>query len=658
MSNEQNTSRNLLDAARQQQFLEVVSRDEAEERLRKYIKLCPLGEEDISLSGALGRVLSRDVVSCVDVPGFDRSQVDGFAVRSSDTAGATGDHPQPLRLNAEILTPGLVPTNEVEEGSVTIIATGGMVPRGADAVVMVEHTDAAERDGKLQVDVYRTVAPGAYVATTGSDIARGETVLRKGQSLTSREIGCLAAIGLDTVRVWRRPTVGIFSTGDELVRPGKVRPLGGVYDSNSAIFAAAVEEAGGVPVMLGIASDNEQEIDTILKGALESDIVLLSGGTSKGAGDLAYHAVSKLTNPGIVVHGVALKPGKPLCIAVTDGKPVFILPGFPTSAIFTFHEFVAPVIRAFAGRGPERPETVRATIPAQITSDRGRTEYVMVSLVRDMDGNLIAYPTGKGSGAVTSFSQADGFFAVGAQAETVLAGTEVEVTFIGAHHALADLVIIGSHCVGLDLLAGHVIEAGFSVRALNVGSNGGLIAARRGECDVAGIHLMDPATGEYNRPFLSKGLELTAGYKRLQGIVFRTGDTRFEGRKAEVAAIDASSDGSCMFINRNAGSGTRILIDQVLKERQPNGYSSQAKTHNAVAAAVAQGRADWGFAIQTVARQYGLGFLPLQAEYYDFVIPRNRIKRESVQCFLSLLRDSSIRLALQQLGFELEKEDD
>jgi putative molybdopterin biosynthesis protein len=274
-----------------------------------------------------------------------------------------------------------------------------------------------------------------------------------------------------------------------------------------------------------------------------------------------------------------------------------------------------------------------------------------------MDGNLIAYPTGKGSGAVTSFSQADGFFAVGAQTETVLAGTEVEVTLIGANHALADLVIIGSHCVGLDLLVGHVIEAGFSVRALNVGSNGGLIAARRGECDVAGIHLMDPATGEYNRPFLSKDLELAAGYRRVQGIVFRTGDTRFDGRKAEVAAMDASSDSSCMFINRNAGSGTRILIDQVLKGRQPNGYSSQAKTHNAVAAAVAQGRADWGFAIQTVARQYALGFLPLQAENYDFVIPRSRTKREPVQCFLSLLRENSVRLALQQLGFELEKEE-
>ena len=658
MSNELNTSRTLLGAACQQQFLDVVSRDEAEERLRRYINLCPLGEEAVALSSALGRVLSRDVVSSVDVPGFDRSQVDGFTLHSVDTAGATGDRPRTLLLNAEILTPGVIPCNQVEEGSATIIATGGMVPRGADAIVMVEHTDAEEREGTVHVDVYRTVAPGAYVATTGSDIARGETVLRRGQCLTSREIGSLAAIGIDKVKVWRRPTVGIFSTGDELVAPGEHRPLSGVYDSNSAIFAAAVEEAGGTPVLFGIARDSEQVIDAVLKRALECDIVLLSGGTSKGAGDLAYHAVGKLPNPGIVVHGVALKPGKPLCVAATNGKPVFLLPGFPTSAIFTFHEFVAPVIRAFAGRGPERPETVRAKLPAQISSDRGRTEYVMVSLVRGIDGDLVAYPSGKGSGSVTSFSQADGFFAVGAQTETVLAGTEVDVTLIGAHHALADLVIIGSHCVGLDLLVGHVIDAGFSVRALNVGSNGGLIAAKRGECDIAGIHLMDAATGEYNRPFLSNDLQLAVGYKRLQGVVFRSGDTRFEGKKAREAAINAGSDRSCMFINRNTGSGTRILIDQVLNGCTPNGYSSQAKTHNAVAAAVAQGRADWGLAIETVARQYDLGFLPLQAECYDFVIPKNRMDRESVRRFLLLLQAASIRSALRQLGFEFEQKED
>jgi putative molybdopterin biosynthesis protein len=655
MTTRQNSNQDLLRAAQQQQFLDVIDRDAAEARFRQHLKLAPLGEEVVPLTKSMGRVLSRDVVSAVDVPGFDRSRMDGFAVRSADTARATSDSPRTLKLNPEILTPGVVPKIDVTEGCATIVATGGMIPRGADAVVMVEQTDAEERQGQVLLDVYRAVSPGAFIAAAGSDIAQGETVLRSGQILTSRELGSLAAIGLGKVNVWRKPTVAILSTGDELVTPGEPRPLGRVYDSNSTILAGAVEEAGGLPVLLGIARDREEEIAARLEQALQCDIVLLSGGTSKGAGDLAYRAVSELTNPGIVVHGVALKPGKPLCLAVTGGKPVVVLPGFPTSAIFTFHEFVAPVIRAFAGLPPARPETVTATLPTRISSNRGRTEYVMVSLVRGLDGKLVAYPANKGSGSVTAFGQADGFFAVGAQTETVSAGEEVDVTLIGAHHTLADLVIIGSHCVGLDLLIGRVIAAGFSVRALNVGSSGGLTAVKRGECDIAGIHLMDPTTGEYNRPFLTEGLELATGYKRLQGIVFRARDARFEGRQAEQAAEAVAADPACLFINRNAGSGTRILIDRLLKGCQPTGYSNQAKTHNAVAAAVAQGRADWGVAIRTVAQMYGLGFLPLQDEHYDFMIPSNRTQRAPVLCFLSLLRDPAVRTFLEQLGFEFEQ---
>ncbi len=645
---------NLLRAAQQQQFLEVIGRDEAEAKFRQWLTMKPLGEEVIPLAQSLGRVLSRDVVAGVDVPGFDRSRMDGLVVRAEDTNGASADTPCTLQLNTEILTPGVVPHEEVRPGFATIIATGGMIPRGADAVVMVEATEAREQQGKVVADVYRTVAPGAFIAAAGSDIAQGETILRAGEMITSREIGSLAAIGLAEVAVWRKPIVAIFSTGNELVVPGESRPLGGIYDSNSSILAAAVAEAGGSPLQLGIARDVEGEVTALLNQGLQYDLVLLSGGTSKGAGDLAYHAVSKLERPGIVVHGVALKPGKPVCLAVTDGKPVVLLPGFPTSAIFTFHEFVTPVIRAFAGLPPESLDSVKAKVAARMASDRGRTEYVMTSLTRGLDGNLVAYPTTKGSGAVTAFGQADGFFVIGSQTETVPEGAEVDVTLIGAHHQLADLVIIGSHCVGLDLLVGRVMSEGFSVRALNVGSNGGLTAAKRGECDIAGIHLMDPATGEYNRPYLTDALELVPGYTRFQGIVFRPGDARFEGRTAEEAAATAVADPTCLMRNRNAGAGTRILIDRLLKGSQPPGYANQVKTHNAVAAAVAQGRADWGVAIEPVAKQYGLGFLPLQVEHYDFIIPKKRAQRLPVQRFVALLAEPEVREALGKLGFTLK----
>ena len=644
----------LRNLARQEQFLEVVDRDEATARFQQHLKMRPLGAETMPLSEALGRILACAVIADVDVPGFDRSSVDGFAVRANDTTGASERQPKPLVLNAEILTPGTVPAIPVQPGTATLIATGGMVPRGADAVVMVEHTDTRDQGSTTVIDVRRAVVSGQFIAFAGSDLARGETVLRAGQVLTSREIGMLAAVGTAAVAVWRRPRVAIISTGDEIVAPGKPMRPGAVYDSNAAIIAAAVEEAGGVPKPLGIGPDDEIVLSRLVdEGLASADMVVMSGGTSKGAGDLCYRAIALFKDPGIVVHGVALKPGKPLCLAVTSGKPVVILPGFPTSAIFTFHEFVAPVIRTFAGRPADHAERMRAVLPVRVSSERGRTEFLLVSLVRGADGSsLTAYPAGKGSGAVTAFSQADGFITIEQHAESVAAGTPVEVQLIGEAH-LADLVVIGSHCVGLDVLISRLQAEGISVKALNVGSTGGLAAAKRGECDIAPIHLLDPDSGEYNRPFLTPELELVGGYRRLQGILYRKGDARFEGRSLDEAITVALTAPDCLMVNRNAGSGTRILTERLLNDARPAGYWSQPKSHNAVAVAVAQNRADWGMAIESVARQYGLGFIPAQDEHYDFAVPKSRWDSPAVQHFRKALADISVREALQAMGFRL-----
>jgi putative molybdopterin biosynthesis protein len=641
--------------AQQDQFLEVVDRDEAIARFHRHLDLRPLGKEFVSLGEALQRVLATPVVAEVDVPGFDRASVDGFAVRAADTAGASARAPRTLRLNPEILTPGIAPRLPVKAGVASLIATGGMVPRGADAVVMVEHTETRQIDGRTAVEIRRPAAAGQFIAFAGSDIARGETVVRRGQAITSREIGMLAAVGRATVDDYRKPRVAIISTGDEVVAPGEPIRLGGVYDSNAAVLAAAVEEAGGVPYRLGIGPDDEQALSRLVREGLAScDLVVMSGGTSKGAGDLCYRAVARFTDPGVVVHGVALKPGKPVCLAVTGGKPVIVLPGFPTSAIFTFHEFVAPVIRAFAGLPSEEAERVAATLPLRVTSERGRTEFLMVSLVpRDGDSPPAAYPIAKGSGSVTSFSQADGFIAIGAQVESVAADTPVSVQRIGRARRLPDLVIMGSHCIGLDLIIGHLAAGGLLVKTLNIGSTGGLAAARRGECDIAPAHLMHPETGEYNRPFLSADLELLPGYRRLQGIAYRKGDSRFEGRPVQDALAAALADPDCLMVCRNAGSGTRILIDRLLKGARPPGYWSQPKSHNAVAAAVAQARADWGVTIDGVARHYELGFIPVQDEHYDFVLPQARRERRAVQKFRAALQDTALRAALAAAGFEL-----
>ena len=631
----------------QDQFLDVIDRDEAKTRFRAALDLEPLGSERVMMIEALGRILAADVVASVDVPSFDRSNFDGFAVRSSDTFGAAEMSPRALRLLSQSLDAGTEPTVEVGPGEAVLISTGGMVPRGADAILMIEHAEVQED----QVSVRRVVTPGFGIAFAGTDIAMGETVLRGGTVLTSRETGVLAALGEDRVDVWQQPRVAIISTGNEIIAPGEPMRSACVYDSNSQVLADAVRELGGLPHFWGIVRDDVVALRDMLQRALaESDLVLLSGGTSKGKGDLCYKVVAELTDPGIVVHGVALKPGKPLCLAATRGKPVVILPGFPTSAIFTFHEFVAPVIRLLGGRSIESHETVTATMVVKTNSEVGRTEYLLVGLVETERG-LSAFPMGKGSGSVTTFGRADGFVTIPRHTEIVEAGQQVEVRLIGRGLKVADLVVIGSHCLGLDFLLSQLQRRGISSKLLTLGSSAGLAAAKRGECDLAGIHLLDPQTGQYNRPYLTESLNLVEGYGRLQGIVFRPGDRRFEGRS--IADISVT-DSDCVMVNRNQGSGTRILIDRLLMGKKPAGYAIQPSNHNAVAAAIVQRRADWGLAIESIARASQLGFLPYQEERYDFVFPRSRLERPAVQAFLELLADHSIRKHLAELGFNLQ----
>jgi putative molybdopterin biosynthesis protein len=589
-------------AARQEQFLEVVSADEARARFARHIDLSPLPPAVVSLSESLGRVLAHDVTAPIDVPPFDRANVDGFALRSADTAGASDIAPRRFPLNGEVIVCGHAPALEVSPGSATTIATGGMVPRGADAVVMIEHTELLDGDGAPAIDLRRTVAPGQFISYAGSDIARGEVVLRRKTRLSSREIGMLAACGVATVEVVRKPKVAVLSTGDELVAPGGTLGPARVYDSNGAIIAAAVTEAGGEPVPFGAFPDDEVALELAMRTALEvCDIVVLSGGTSKGAGDLSHRIVAKLGE--ILVHGVALKPGKPLCLAVIGGKPLAVLPGFPTSAIFTFHAFVAPVIRARAGLAPEAARTIEADVPVRIASELGRKEFVLVALVAGEEGP-VAFPTAKGSGSVTSFSQADGFLEIDALASALDAGARARVTLIGQTAALPDLVVVGSHCIALDV----------------------------------------------NAHLLREGLALVKGWQRMQGFVHRADDARFAGRDAAGALEAALADGECLMVNRNAGSGTRVLIDRLLAGVRAAGYSNQPRSHNAVAAAVAQGRADWGIAIESVARLYGLGFLPIAPEDYDFLLVESRRHRPAVEAFLAALRDPGVRDSIRALG--------
>jgi putative molybdopterin biosynthesis protein len=626
----------------QDQFLRILSRDAAEAAFRDALRPAPLGTESVDLDLLAGRVLARDVAAPVDAPPFDRATVDGFALRAADLFEASATEPVHLDLNPETITCGRVPALPVRAGTATPIATGGPMPRGADAVVMIEHTDP---DG-AGIAVGRAVAPGAHVAFAGSDIARGQTLLRRGTLIGAREVAMLAAVGLGHAEVWRKPRVAVLSTGDELVQPGQPLRPGAVYDSNGPVIAAALRENGCEAVHLGAVPDDPDALGGAVRAAFAAhDALILSGGTSKGAGDLTTRVIAGLGAPGIVAHGVALKPGKPLCLAVCDGKPVVVLPGFPTSAMFTFHELVAPALRAMAGLPPRGAARVTAALPVRMASELGRTEFAMVALTRGPDG-LVAHPVSRGSGAVTAFAQADGFVTVPALAESLPAGTRSEVTLFGPQVDAPALSVIGSHCVGLDAVLGHLARP---VRILATGSQGGLAALRRRECDIAPIHLPDPQTGIYNTGFLAEGMRLIPGWRRMQGLVFRPGDPRFEGRSPAQALAAVLADDAAIMVNRNQGSGTRVLMEGLLQGARPPGYWNQPASHNAVAASVAQGRADWGLAIAPVAEAAGLGFLPVADEHYDFAVWQDPRDPDAMAAFESALEQGAADL--RRCGF-------
>ncbi len=409
-------------------FRKLLSFDEAKQLLEQTFDAKPVGVETVSISEAHERVLAQDIVAPLNIPPFSRSTVDGYAVKAADTFGASEDQPVTLKFCGHVAI-GESPNVAVKNGLAAEIVTGAPIPDGADSVVMVEQTTQKGNN----ISVHRPVSIGENLMAAGSDIRKGETVLKAGRFLGSREIGVVAAIGLTEVVVYRRPKVAVLSTGGEVVAPGEPLPPGKIYDINAHTLCVAVREAGGEPINLGIIPDKKDKLTKALKNALGSaDAVITSGGVSVGPKDFTPQVVDSLGKPGVIISGVAVKPGKPMTIAVVDGKPVFSLPGNPTSSLFMFSVFVHPVIVKLAGRPEEELPKLKAVTAKKMFPARGRRTFIMVNLAYNKTGTLLVRPVPTGlSGAITTLAKADGFVEISEKQQFVDAGTEINVYLFG-----------------------------------------------------------------------------------------------------------------------------------------------------------------------------------------------------------------------------------
>ncbi|QSG03897.1 molybdopterin biosynthesis protein [Natranaeroarchaeum sulfidigenes] len=588
------------------EFRELTDPDVAHEIVDD-LELDPAPER-VSLTDARGRVLAERVDADLDVPGFDRASLDGYALRAKDTFGA--DEVDPARLDViGVVHAGAEPDVELGEGEAVEISTGAVMPPGADAMVPVEQTDEERVDGQRTVLVRTAVAPGDNVMLAGADIAAGERALGPGTRLTAREIGLLSALGVNEVSVRGKPTVGIVSTGDELVRPGE--PLnsdaGQIYDVNSYTIATAVEEAGGEPVLYPHAGDDYEEMERILiEAGEECDLVLSSGSTSASAVDVIYRVIEDRGE--LLLHGVAIKPGKPMLVGELPGGAYVGLPGYPVSAMMTFRVFVAPLVREAAGLPEPDSATLTGEMATEIRHDQGRRRLMPVGLVENAHGDRLVYPVDKGSGATTSLADADGLVTIGAETDYLAAGESVTVTLFSPDVRPPTLFGVGEDDPALSRLLDRLSNP----RYLSIGTRQGLRRLREGVPDIVVTSGSASVDVEH---------EVLATWKREWGLIVPAGNP--EG----IEGIPDLVDRDLRLINRTTDSGLRTTLGEAVAEladergttrhelvESIDGFELAARAHESPARKVAAGAGDAGLGLRATATKLDLEFVPLGTE--------------------------------------------
>ncbi len=587
------------------------------------------GTESVPLEAARGRVLAERIDATLDVPGFDRASMDGYAVRATDTFGADEREPAVLDVVGSVHA-GEEPGVTVEGETAAEISTGAVMPPGTDAVVKVERT--TQRDGAVAIQT--AVAPGDNVMPSGDDIGAGTRALGPGREITSREIGLLSALGVEAVPVRARPTVGIISTGDELVRPGGDVDSGAgqIYDVNSYTLASSVEAAGGTPTLYPhVGDDYDQMRRQLREAAEECDLVLSSGSTSASAVDVIY---SVIENHGTLhLHGVGIKPGKPMLVGEFDGSAYIGLPGYPVSALTIFRTFVAPLVRGLAGLDDPETETVTGEMAIRERYDGGRRRLVPVGLVENGDGDTLVYPVDKGSGATTSLVRADGIVTMPATTNYLDAGEEVQVELFSPAGRPPSVLGAGEE----DPLFSRVLDRLDRPRYLPIGARQGLRRLSEGVPDVA------VTAGPIDEP---DGMELLGEWGRSWGLVV----------PAENGAVDSLMglvDSDCRFVNLGRDTGLRAGLDHELtglaEERGTtldditdsiDGYAMTAAAVGAPARAVAAGEADAGVGLEATAADLGIGFVPLGTQAVRLLANPDRTRKAGVERLRDALDDA------------------
>ena len=589
--------------------------------------------EKIRVTDALGRVTSEAVYALYSSPLYNSAAMDGIAVVSSSTYGASESSPVTLRAGEDYI----------------VVDTGDPVKKPYDAVIMAEDTQENE-DGMI---IRGAVPAWQHVRPVGEDIVAGEMILTRCHRIRPIDIGVLLSGGVTEISVFAQPKVGIIPTGTEIVEPYEDPKEGDIIESNSRMFEAMVKEQGGIPKRYDIVPDDYELIKkTVLKALDENDMVIVNAGSSAGTEDYTVHILREIGE--VFVHGVAMKPGKPVILAKACGKPVIGIPGYPVSAYLAVENFVYPVLRSFTGIKENSERKIRAVLSRRLVSSLKHREYVRVR-VGKVDDRYVCAPLARGAGAAMSMVRADGFCVIPQETEGYEAGETVDVIlFRAAEEIDRTIVCTGSHDMLLDVISDLMSgEAeGIRLSSTHIGSLGGLMALQRGEAHISPSHLLDEETGIYNESYIrsifpGEEMVLLKGVRRIQGLMTA------KGNPLGIRGIEDLT--GVRFVNRQRGAGTRVLLDYKLKQagikpEDVDGYDAEAATHMAVAAQVAGGEADCGMGVYSAAHAMGLDFIPVGEEEYDFVMRPETLDMPEIKSFIRLLGSDEFRAKLDELG--------